>query len=366
MLIDVLHLTEACGGGVRRHLDLLLPELQALGVRNGFLAFSERAEEDFRSKSCQHWRECGIPYGYFPIFSCYYIPWVIRSLEARLQRCQPRVLHLHAGWAGIIGRMKLHPDLKVVYSPHSFHYHPGMPWYKRVAVSTLERKLAARTDLFCLVSEAEKEQAAEMRVPMDRAIVIPNALPENYAHGLLPRAKARQQLGIPASEHAAVVPCRLVWQKGIDVLLQAVAQMPQRPTPPVFYCYGDGEELHRLQKLGEQLDIMMYLRFPGWIADMSSLLAAFDLAVLPSRYEACSYALLECLAAGLPVVASDIPAHATYSGLKSLRLCARDNPEALAATILQTIKENAPTDTPMIMPYTLADQALRLKEAYGL
>lgn len=365
MLIDVLHMTEACGGGVRRHLDLLLPELQAQGVRNGFLAFSERAEEDFREKSCQRWRACGIPYGYFPVFSCYYIPWMVRSLEARLQRCRPRVLHLHSGWAGIIGRLKLHPDIKVVYSPHSFRFHPGLPWYERRAISALERRLASRTDLFCLVSEAEKEQAAAMRVPLGETVVIPNALPADFRRSLLPRAEARRQLGIPAGEMAAVVPCRLVWQKGIDLLLQAVARLPQRPAPPVFYCYGDGDELQRLQKLGEQLDIMMYLRFPGWIADMSSLLAAFDLAVLPSRYEACSYALLECLEAGLPVVASHIPAHAAYAGNPALSLFTADQADALTQALI-AVTANLPEATQTEPRYTLADQARRLKEAYGL
>ena len=47
--LDILHVVEACGGGVRRHLKLILPELTRRGIRCGVFAFGARYDRDFPS-----------------------------------------------------------------------------------------------------------------------------------------------------------------------------------------------------------------------------------------------------------------------------------------------------------------------------
>jgi glycosyltransferase involved in cell wall biosynthesis len=96
---------------------------------------------------------------------------------------------------------------------------------------------------------------------------------------------------------------RLDKQKGHTTLLEAAAQIPEA----VFVLVGDGPERARLQALCQSLALEERVIFTGFRSDIQSWLAHCDLFVLPSLYEGTSLSVLEAMAAGKPVIASDIP-----------------------------------------------------------
>ena len=95
---------------------------------------------------------------------------------------------------------------------------------------------------------------------------------------------------------------RLTPQKGIDLLLAALAALPDI----CAVVAGDGPERARLERQRDELELRNRVRFVGWVEDVSSLLAAVDCFALPSRYEAFPLVVLEAMHAGLPVVAADV------------------------------------------------------------
>ncbi len=100
---------------------------------------------------------------------------------------------------------------------------------------------------------------------------------------------------------------RLVPQKGFDLLIAAFAQLAESHPDWTLHIYGEGVERATLEAEIRRLSLAEKIALPGICKDMSTVFAAADLFVLPSRYEGYPNALLEALAAGCPVVAADCP-----------------------------------------------------------
>ncbi|MDO8626803.1 MAG: glycosyltransferase [Candidatus Magasanikbacteria bacterium] len=100
---------------------------------------------------------------------------------------------------------------------------------------------------------------------------------------------------------------RLAYQKNYAWLLNALAQNKALPAEMVFLIIGDGPEELNLKNLATKLHLNDRVIFTGGIEKASRFLPAFDIFVLPSRYEGMSLTLLEALNVQLPIIASDIP-----------------------------------------------------------
>lgn len=98
------------------------------------------------------------------------------------------------------------------------------------------------------------------------------------------------------------VACRLEHQKGVDVLVEAVARIPVVR----LVVAGSGSQEQALRELAGRLGVHDRVHFVGWLSRVEELLADIDLFVLPSRNEALPLALVEAMQGGVPVVATDV------------------------------------------------------------
>ena len=112
----------------------------------------------------------------------------------------------------------------------------------------------------------------------------------------------------PESEPPVIIGMgRLSQEKGFDRLLAAFAAVSTAFPNWRLHLLGDGPLRAALQTEAERLGIAARVSFLGNITEPAGHLAAADLFVLPSRYEGFPNALLEAMAAGLPVLAFDCP-----------------------------------------------------------
>jgi glycosyltransferase involved in cell wall biosynthesis len=143
----------------------------------------------------------------------------------------------------------------------------------------------------------------------------------------------------PAAETPLDTPCvgavaNLRPVKGVDVLVAAAALLPERLQRTVFRVAGEGEQRSQLQSTISRLGLEQRFHLTGATGDVHDFLADADVAVLPSRSEGMSNALLEYMAAGRPIVAtavggnSELVEHDTHA-----LLVPPDNPPALARAI---------------------------------
>jgi glycosyltransferase involved in cell wall biosynthesis len=131
---------------------------------------------------------------------------------------------------------------------------------------------------------------------------------------------------------------RLEPQKGFDVFLQALREVPEVSAVIV----GDGEQRTDLHALADRLGVQDRVEWIGWCDDPRSFLPWFDVFVLPSRFEGFPLALLEALLAQRAVVATDVGsvAEAVLPEQTGL-LIPSDDPVALAAAIQRLLADDA-------------------------
>ena len=244
----------------------------------------------------------------------------VRQLRDDLREARPHAMHLHSSVAGFVGRLASGalPGVKVIYSPHAFAVHPSLPLWVRMSIRMIEQWGAHRTNAYVFVGRSEISDANELCLPPEKFHLIENGLAEDYRKTLLSREEARARLGLAADETWAVVPCRLTQQKGLQQVLAALERChgDKGGRLQVMFC-GDGPLKAELESLAARLGVSDRVRFPGFVSDLSSLLMAFDMAILPSLYEGLSYVLLECLTAGIPLIVSNILANVPRPDLRN-------------------------------------------------
>ncbi len=205
---------------------------------------------------------------------------------------------------------------------------------QHLALSRFMLPIALRCDRFVALNTAVTRELLDAGVPGARILQIPNGIEV----GPLP-ALADRELHRPAR---VVFVGRLHQQKGVDLLLRAVARIRERrPEASIrFDVVGDGPLREELSALARDLDVASDVRFLGYRDDVAAFLDRADAFVLPSRAEGISNALLEAMAVGLPVVASAVPGNTDMveheaNGL----LVAVDDPASLAAALLRLLDE---------------------------
>lgn len=146
----------------------------------------------------------------------------------------------------------------------------------------------------------------------------------------------RASLATPDDAPVVLALARLHWKKGLDVLLQSLAQLPG-----VYgWIAGAGPLEGDLRALAESLGLNDRVRFLGWRNDRSALLAACDVVAFPSRYEPFGAVTIEAWAAQRPLVTADAagPA-ATVTHEENALLTPRDDAAAFTAALKRVLED---------------------------
>ena len=106
---------------------------------------------------------------------------------------------------------------------------------------------------------------------------------------------------------------RLSYQKAMEVIVEAAAELEKKGVKDLLVMIvGEGEERIRLKNLVRDLEVENNVKLLGIRHDVIELMQASDIFVMPSRFEGLSIAMIEAMACGLPIVASDAPGLKTY------------------------------------------------------
>jgi glycosyltransferase involved in cell wall biosynthesis len=143
----------------------------------------------------------------------------------------------------------------------------------------------------------------------------------------------RAELAVADDAPVAIMAANLTWAKDHTTALDAWSRLGDHSAVLVLAGRPEGTEAD-VARLVDELGLEERVRRPGPVTDMSGLLGAADLAVLSSRREGTPNAVLEAMAAGLPVVASDLDPIRRALGADAGRwLVPPGDPAALAAAV---------------------------------
>ena len=159
------------------------------------------------------------------------------------------------------------------------------------------------------VCQALKDAMIELGIAPEKIIVIPNGVDRGKFFPV-PQAAARKSLGLPADKRIILSVGGLVPRKGFDVLIKALSRLTGAKPAGDFYLaiVGDGPLRADLEQLAASLGLGEYVRLVGSVPheQLYSWYSAADLFCLVSDREGWPNVLLESLACGTPVVATNI------------------------------------------------------------
>jgi glycosyltransferase involved in cell wall biosynthesis len=218
------------------------------------------------------------------------------------------VVHTHSAKAGTIGRVAAARSAvpRIVHTFHGFPFHEFQPAWRRAGYVAIERRMSRYTDAFLAVGTAVATEALRLRLATPDRIraISPAVAPVLPAAGEV-RARAREMLDLPMDASVMGNVGRVAYQKAPEHFVEALAA--QREDVWGIWI-GGGPDLERMRELAERRGVANRMRWLGHRDDVADLLPAFDVFVMPSRYEGLPCALVEAIGAGIPVVASAVNA----------------------------------------------------------
>lgn len=220
-----------------------------------------------------------------------YDPTLIPRLARRLRELAPEVAHLHLftalAWGAPAARLAGVPA--VVFTQHAAHREAAG------LARAVERIGAAAVDRFVFCSPAAAATARRLKYPLEHLDLVEN--------GIALAGRARASLDGQPPRIGAVG--RLDPVKGHVHLVEAVRLLRAQGRRVRAVIYGEGPERTRLEARIAAAGLEGVIELPGQVADVPARLAGLDVFVQPSLSEALPLAVLEAMAAGLPVVVTD-------------------------------------------------------------
>src|SRR5215470_2010089 len=263
-----------------------------------------------------------------------------RQVLGHIAALEPDIVHGHGAKGGAYGRLigtwigssiGRNRPVGRLYAPHggSLHY-DGSSLQGRVYFG-VERLLERITDAIVHVSAYEAGvYRSKVGVPRCRTQVVPNGLRPEEFDPVAPRPDARDLLFLGTFREL----------KGIDIFLAAVAELEKSGRRVSAHLVGQPDELPRYQDQARALGLLDRVSFH----DPKPPREAFAMAraiVVPSRAESMPYVVLEAIAAGMPIIASNVGGIPEIFGARADELVPPGNPKALAGAIGRLLADPA-------------------------
>ena len=257
--------------------------------------------------------ELGVPYLHLPLLQRELAPRADAAAVGRLRRIirerHANVLHTHTAKAGATGRLaalasgRARPGAVVhTYHGHvlSGYFNPG----RERAFRVVERILTWSTDALVAVSDEVRDDLVRLHIARaEKFAVIPYGFDLDARVGAPPGTRARVRTELGLAEDAFVIG----WAGRLTAIKRQLDLI--RVTAGVegarLVLVGDGEDRPAAESLAQELAISERVRFLGYRDDLGTLYSAFDVFLLTSANEGAPVVVIEALAAGVPVVATD-------------------------------------------------------------
>ncbi|MBI2637003.1 MAG: glycosyltransferase family 4 protein [Parcubacteria group bacterium] len=224
------------------------------------------------------------------------------ELKKLLSEIKPDIVHLNSSKAGVLGgvaALKLGVT-KIIYTVHGFVFNEPMNPIKRWLYKRAELGNAKRVDTVIAVSAFDRKAGIRAGIDENKIVTIHNGIDLTKLN-FLSREEARAKLNVTVRDPLIGCVANFYKTKGLDVLIQAMITVDAQ-----LVIIGDGELRPQLEEQIKKLNLEDQVLLAGQLPDAHQFLKAFNLFVLCSRKEGFPYALLEAVAARVPIVATKV------------------------------------------------------------
>jgi glycosyltransferase involved in cell wall biosynthesis len=246
------------------------------------------------------------------------------------------LVHGHSSKAGALTRLRLPGrHTPVIYTPHAFRtMDPTLGSKERFVFGSIERLLGTYfSDRVICVSRDEYDHALSIGIPAERLRIVVNGVATPPAGK---GAAIRARYGIPAEALLFGFVGRLTKQKAPERIVDAFARIAAKLPNARLLMIGDGEMAADVQARIAAAGLVGRAQLRSDIPGASAI-DAFDVVVMPSRYEAMSYVMLEAAAGGKPLLLTDVGGARMVlePGRNGLLIANTDDPAPLSEAMLK-------------------------------
>lgn len=236
---------------------------------------------------------------------------IIQSYRQMKQICMRQkfdLIHTQSPIGGVVARLAAKGlrkrGMTVIYTAHGFHFYDGAPKKNWLLFYPIEKYFSRYTDILITINQEDCRRAKKFHAK--EAVYVPGIGVDTryFAEGTSDRKNVRDGLGVGDKDYLLVSVGQLSKRKNQETVIRAVAHLNDKKVK--YLIVGLGELEGEDRSLAERLGVGENIIFAGYRRDVRELLHAADCFVSPSLQEGLPVALMEAMAAGVPVICSRI------------------------------------------------------------
>lgn len=239
-----------------------------------------------------------------------------KKLKSIIHQNKYNIIHCHTPMGGVIARLATRKarreGTKVIYTAHGFHFCKGSPFINWLLYYPIERSLATTTDCLITINQEDynlavkhRFQAGNIKLIHGVGVDIERYIPVTESE----KEKLRHENGYKSKDFLMFYAAEFNKNKNQSFLIRVLARLKSEMPHTKLLLAGEGPLMEECKKIATQLGVTNMVHFLGYRNDIASLLQMCDLAVASSYREGLPVNIMEAMACGLPVVATDNRGH---------------------------------------------------------
>lgn len=232
-----------------------------------------------------------------------------KKLKAIIDENHFDLIHVHTPTVSILTRLAARKARKqgtvVMYTCHGFHFHNAGPKLNWLIFYPMERFMSRFCDYIVTINQEDYHRAQTFHAPFVRYIPGVGVDLSRIRHAAdVDKATFRKSIGIPDDGVLVLSVGEMIPRKNHEVIIRAIAKTEN--TSIYFAICGKGPLKDELKQLATNLGIENRVKFLGFRTDIPQLCNVADISAFPSRIEGLGLAGIEAMAAGVPLVSSNV------------------------------------------------------------
>ncbi len=216
------------------------------------------------------------------------------------------MIHCHTETGGLITSLAMSKRLKAkfFYTPHGMSFYKGSSLKSRMVYRPIEKWICGKMDANLAINQEEFAVLSKWNSTTAKFIHGIGLNLQTIINARVDKAEKRAEFGIPEDAFLILSIGELNSNKNHQTIIQAISEIDN---PNIYYLIcGEGPLKNKLEDVCCSLHISDKVIFAGYRRDIPEILKIADVFTFPSYHEGLPVSMMEAMAAGLPVVCSDI------------------------------------------------------------
>ncbi|WP_227936340.1 glycosyltransferase family 4 protein [Alkalihalobacillus deserti] len=239
-----------------------------------------------------------------------------KELKSIIRQNQYEIIHCHTPLGGVLTRLAAREarkrGTKVIYTAHGFHFCKGAPLANWLVYYPIEKVLSRVTDCLITINTEDYNLATKHQFKVDRIEHVHGVGIDTEKYKQVDKKRKmdeREKLGYKNEDFLMFYAAEFNKNKNQQLLIRALALVKDELPKTRLLLAGEGILVKECQELAKSLGVEHMVDFLGFRKDIDQLLPVCDIAVGSSFREGLPVNIMEAMACGLPVVASENRGH---------------------------------------------------------